>query len=280
MITREKIKSVRWLLDKITDDNKHSLTRYFYRGEAAQEGKLVPRLVRDEDNIVKYKELYSCQNACAVELQSALLSRFRRYASSQNISDSFSSAIGESPTLDEWLCIAQHHGLPTLLLDWSLHPLIGLYFSVRDVTQHDKSGRFWYLKLKDRPEREDYTVRLRDKSGVKNGILLKNGDEITDNKWRSGSNRNDQPRVIVPWVFNKRIEAQHARFTYSGFLHIDKGLEDIKDENKPWTDLDWFEVPARYKPIIKKELENLQIHEKTLFPDMDGLSRYLESGGL
>jgi len=278
MKEREKLQSVRWLLDKFENRDTHPHTRYFYRGESGQDGKLIPRLLRDKNNLEKYKKLYSCTSGCVVELQHAILSRFRRYASSQNIADSFNSTVGESPTLDEWLCIAQHHGLPTLLLDWSLHPLIGLYFSVRDITQHNKPGRFWYLKLKERTQRTKCTVRLRDKSGIRNGILVKNGIEVQ--KKLIGSNKVNHPRVIVPWVFNKRIEAQHARFTYSGQLHINKGLEEIEDEGKPWTTLNWFEIPANRKLIIKNELEKLQIHEKTLFPDMDGLSRYLEGGGI
>ena len=51
MSEHEKIESVRWLLDKITPENTELSTRYYYRGETGQVGKLVPRLMRDDQRI-------------------------------------------------------------------------------------------------------------------------------------------------------------------------------------------------------------------------------------
>jgi FRG domain len=66
----------------------------------------------------------------------------------------------------EWLAIAQHHGLPTRLLDWTINPLIAFYFACGQSARQKKDGeviavearRVGFYKPEDPTEADPFQI--------------------------------------------------------------------------------------------------------------------------
>lgn len=77
-------------------------------------------------------------------VEDALIRSFRKYAPRGTFAED-----------SEWeaLSVAQHNGLPTRLLDWSISPLVAAHFATSERKHFDKDGVVWCVDV----------IRLRDK---------------------------------------------------------------------------------------------------------------------
>ncbi len=140
----------------------------------------------------------------------------------------------------EWLAIAQHHGLPTRLLDWTLNAAAALFFAVENPNDNKDSGVWCY--------HHTGMIRFQDESPF----------ELTN--------------VVVyePPHIAARLTAQRGCFT----AHPD----DFPDRNEKWLgDMVEIRVPADSRVTIRRELRTLGIDRAALFPNLDGIAASIRS---
>ena len=163
---------------------------------------------------------------------------------------------------NEWdlLALAQHHGLPTRLLDWTYSALTALWFSTRPsrVGQPEKRGHIgvvWVWKTIT----SDF-LPVPPENGPYVGLT----------------------RIFRPRIVSRRILAQTGVFTchkpLSGEkLTISGGKFVPLEENTSYSDrLHKIVIPSRLWPQFREQLEISGVHHLSMFPDLDGLSRHLE----
>jgi hypothetical protein len=146
------------------------------------------------------------------------------------------------------ISIAQHHGYPTPLLDWSESPYIAAYFAVREFAE-DVSPRVYCLN------------RLQ---------VLASVDQVTD----IGDPR-PTLTVLKPKPFmNPRALPQQAVTTFTNVDDIENFLVFKASGNRSLF-VRHFDFDAKERASILDELEWMGITDSVLFPSMDGSFRTL-----
>jgi hypothetical protein len=197
-------------------------------------------------------------------LEAHLLRNFRKYAHGH---------IEQQDRVWRWLALAQHRGLPTRLLDWTYSPFVALHFATSDLATMDCDGAVYMLNFVEANKLLPARLRrLLEKEGSDTATV----DMLTvfsDLASFDSLARGRRPFVLFlePPSLDPRIVNQFSLFSLmpGAGTSLDDWLAQHPRLARRIT------IPGRLKWEIRDKLDQANINERTLFPGLDGLSRWL-----
>lgn len=256
METPHDFKATSWidLIEQVYADSwQHNIKRfrsnYAFRGLSDKDYRLKTSLIRLGGN-------------CRV-LESHLLRNFKKYARMENPS---------SYSVWDWLAIAQHHGLPTRLLDWTYSPLVAMHFATSDIGEFDKDGVIWCVDYVRMHELLPSVFREKLDEEGSNVFTVKMLSDVCKflEKFDTIS-EDDFVLFFEPPSMDERIVNQFA--FHSLISNPDAILSEILPAHQGLYKR--IIIPRDLKWEVRDKLDQANINERVMFPGLDGLSAWL-----
>jgi hypothetical protein len=169
----------------------------------------------------------------------------------------------------EELFAAQHHGVPTRLLDWSYSPLVATFFATRPFETHDEQDRaVWRLDW----QAVHRAFRFPPVSLLPSDLesVFENGGHTSP--WELFA-RDPEASVfaclVEPPSLDQRIVSQAAVFTISTDKR--RSFDDFLMSHGLGASLIRYVIPAECVSLFRDQLDLVGIDERRLFPDLDGI---------
>ena len=195
-------------------------------------------------------------------LELALLRNFRKYAAAE---------ARDADSIWDWLALGQHRGLPTRLLDWTYSPLVALHFATDRPEDFQRDGAVWCVNFVEANKRLPQRLRRimsREGSQTVTAEMLSVFRELRD---FDALARAPFLVFLEPPAVDRRILNQLALFSL-----MNSPTAQIGDWLREHPDLvRRVVIPAELKWEIRDKLDQANVNERILFPDLDGLSRWL-----
>jgi FRG domain len=177
----------------------------------------------------------------------------------------------------EWYFLMQHSGGPTRLLDWTESALIALYFAVKGKGTPDEKEKtdagVWILepwKLNEHVAGVNEVIAPSAEAGLvtKHGCVYR---RWLPDRYSEQGLQEKLPVAVYPTHFSRRISSQRSCFTVHG-TDID-GFENLPESFSEY--LRKVIIPHDKAHAVETSLSVAGIDEVTIFPDLDGLGRWL-----
>jgi hypothetical protein len=162
----------------------------------------------------------------------------------------------------KWLQLAQHHGLPTRLLDWTQNPSVALYFACERTSA---DGLVYAFNPRDLnrlslPRAGVEIVDPEEHSEIIDRYLILGGVE----------RRNGKKTIAVKPTWNsERIILQQGTFTFHG--------ETFALDSKQAPSLVGIPILKQHKAQILHQLDRIGVSEMFIFPEPEHVCNFLKA---
>src|SRR5690606_37644352 len=178
-----------------------------------------------------------------------------------------------APPVNDWelLVLAQHHGLPTRLLDWTYSPLVAAHFATfdREIDADRTIWRLDWMAVHRKFGLPPIALLIEDLAG-----LFESEGEFTPWRLFAGDPANREfACMIEPPSLSTRIVAQAAVFTLCSSR--DESFDAFLRRHGLTAALTGFRIPAREVDRFRDQLDMANADERRLFPYLDGLAKHL-----
>jgi hypothetical protein len=198
------------------------------------------------------------------ELERHLVRNFKKYAHRNVV---------EKDLIWNWLAVAQHHGLPTRLMDWTYSPFVAMHFATCNLRRFEVDGVIWCV---------DYVRTHTLLPPVLREVLETEGCNAFTLQMLSEGARSIEEfdtlstkefvAFFEPPSLDDRIVNQYALFSVvsSPRISLDRWL---LARPELWRKII---IPAELKWEIRDKLDQANVTERVLFPGLDGMCAWLK----
>jgi hypothetical protein len=196
------------------------------------------------------------------KLERHLIRNFRKYAHRE----------APGPTMWDWLSLAQHHGLPTRLLDWTFSPFVALHFATASWPDDDAV----LLAVDCEGAHALLPPTLREPLAGEGALVFTTemlAEHAADLDEFNELDRDEDPFVLFfePPSLDERIVNQAA---------VLSAISDPEFQMEDWLDAHpdhWcaWRIPPEVKAEVRERLDQANVNERVLLPDLDGLAAWL-----
>jgi hypothetical protein len=251
----EKIESWEDFKKKIAEYNQDQ--KYIFRGQTGE---------KRENQWIQWKLRTSFHRTNRVDLFRYRDENIPELYGKINISSNRRYDLNNPLDYGALLTLAQHHGYPTPILDWTRCPYVAAYFAYENIAKNDTEQSKGYVRI----------------------FVFDTGKWVNGPDWicRRASKHKQSVKHLdcaFPSITyfepsdesNERMRSQKAVCMFSSLDDIEGYVRYLENENKN-VYLKTFDLPVRDRAKAMIDLHEMDITAASLFRDLDGICKALK----